>query len=383
MIKFLAKIIFSGNQEYAARKIEMKKMTANCSALVVLMGVVLGCGRLGALSDRRSFFESDKAQTAAKAIREKIGKPFNVTEVFIEKTEFRVQAQDPNNPKNLDEYKYIGGFISGPTPVKLNALNNDLSKSSFPFDEINFAAIPEFSREAIEKSGISDAQIYRMTFQRGFAIKDNDAGSLGAASWHIEIKGSREDVTATAAPNGKLLGVDFSRTDRAKNYKIITAEELQKAQDTIKKNLGANIKVSEVVIYENVLGFKTANPQNKSIEDTYNYDINGLIKKGLVQMPKINSPFKEDFSIGDINLADAAKYLEKAKQRLEMPDGVVSSLSVRRETKSVMDKTFRIVWSVNLTKDVNEGSVYYDNDGNEISVRKNGETIFEEKKTYK
>ena len=380
MSKLLAKIILAVIRNDAARTIEMKKPITNCVALVLLMCVVLGCGRLGVLFDRNSFLEGDKAQTAAKAIREKIGKPFNVTEVFIDKNEFRVHAQDPNNPKNLDEYKYIGGFVSGPTPVKLN---ENLEKSSFPFDEINFAAIPEFTREAIEKSGIADAKIYRITFRRGFAIRENAVGSLGSASWHIEIKGSREDVTAAAAPNGKLLGVDFSRTDRAKSYKIITSAELLKAQDAIKKNLGANIKISKIVMYEDSLGFSTVNPQNKSVEDSYNYGINGLRKTGFIDMPKINSPFQEDYSFSDINLTDAVKYLELAKKRVEMPDGVVSSLSVRRETVSVMDKTFRIVWSVSLKKGVNEGSVNYDNDGNEISVRKNGETIFEEKKTYK
>ena len=95
------------------------------------------------------------------------------------------------------------------------------------------------------------------------------------------------------------------------------------------------------------------------------------------------NPLQEDFSLSDINLTDAAKYLEQAKRRVEMPDGVVSSFSIRREIKGMMDKTFRIVWSVGLKKGVNEGSVSYDNDGNELSVKKNGETIFEEKKTYK
>ena len=348
------------------------------SVLILLVGVGLGCKMLGRLG-KTNFFEGGDAKVAAEAIKEKIGKSFNVTEVFIDGDEFRVHAQDPYNPKNLDEYKYVGGFVTGPNPVKLNAMNENLEKSSFPFDEINFAAIPDFAREAIEQSGIEGAQIYRMTFQRGFAITETDAGSLGNARWLIEIKGTREDVSAAASPDGKLLGVDLSRTSKAADYKVTTPEELKKAQTALRNFLGENAKVSEIVIYEKYLMCKTANRENPSVEDSYQYGINGLTKQGLVKLPKIKTPFNEDLTLGDINLPDAANYIEKAKQRVEMPDASLTSFSIRRTTKSVMDKTFRTEWGVSLKKGVNEASVYYDNDGKEIRVRKNGKEIFSEK----
>ena len=258
-------------------------------------------------------------------------------------------------------------------------MTDNLEKSSFPFDDINFAAIPEFTREAIAQSGIEGAEVYRMTFQRGFAITDGDAGSLGNARWLIEIKGTREDVTAAASPDGKLLGIDLSRTSRAADYKVTTPEELQKAQTTLRNFLGENAQVSEIVIYEKYLMCKTANRENPSVEDSYQYGINGLTKQGLLQTPKIKTQLNEDFSLSDINLTDAAKYIEKAKQRVEMPDATISSLSIRRTIKSVMDKIFYTEWSVSLKKGVNEASVYYDNDGNEMLVRKNGKTIFSAK----
>jgi hypothetical protein len=343
-----------------------------------LICVGLGCKTLGRLG-KTDYFAGGDAKTAADAIKEKIGKSFNVTEIFIDGDEFRVHAQDPYNPKNLDEYKYIAGIVTGPNPVKLNAMNENLEKSSFPFDEINFEAIPQFAREAIEKSGIEGAQIYRMTFQRGFALTESGAGSLGNARWLIEIKGTREDVSAAATPDGKLLGVDLSRTSRAADYKVTTTEELQKAQDTLRNFLGTNAKVSEIVIYEKYLMCKTANRENPSVEDSYQFGINGLTKQGLVQMPKIKTSFNEDFSLSDINLPDAAKYIEKAKQRVEMPDAALTSFTIRRTTKSVMDKTFRTEWGVSLKKGVNEASIYYDNDGTETLVRKNGKTIFSAK----
>ncbi len=107
----------------------------------------------------------------------------------------------------------------------------------------------------------------------------------------------------------------------------------------------------------------TANAENPNLEETYMFGINGLTKQGLGQIPKVKSSQEEDFSLGDVDLTDA----------------VVSSVSVNRETKSVMDKTFRTVWSVSLQKGVNNANVYYTNDGKEFRVVKNGEFIFNEK----
>lgn len=357
----------------------MKNLITKCLALFLVIFVVLGCRFTDLISGKTNYFEGDSAQKAAEAIREKIGKPFNVSEVFIEKDEFKVQAQDPNNPKNLDEYRYIGGFVNGPNPVKLNAMNENLDKSTFPFDEINFAAIPSFASEAIEKSGIEGAKIYRMTFQRGFAIAENDVGSLGKPRWHIEIEGTRENASAAADPKGKLLGIDLSQTSRARDYQLITKEELQKAQDALRNYLGENAEIIEILMYDKSLMCSVPNPQNPNVKDSYQFGINGLTQKNLVQMPSIKIPGSENFSLKNINLPDAAAFVEKARTRVDMPDAALSSLSIRREKSVFNDKGFRTVWSVSLKKGVNEGSVNYDNDGNETLVKKNGKIVFSEK----
>src|SRR6186713_1224960 len=171
----------------------MIKNRSGVFALAVVTFAVVGCSGLkNMLPKKGQYFEGDGAQKAAQAIKEKIGKPFKVIEIFIDDDEFRVQAQDPNNLKNVDEYKYVAGFVSGPNPVKLNGMNEDVEKSSFPFDEIDFSAIPKFTKDAIDKSGIEGAKIYRLTFQRGFALTDTGAGALGNPRWSIEINGTRE-----------------------------------------------------------------------------------------------------------------------------------------------------------------------------------------------
>src|SRR5688500_8794787 len=93
-------------------------------ALIPVIFVGLACNRLAALD--ANLFESSNAEKAVTEIKNKIGKPFKVTEIVIEKDKLKIHAQDPNNPQNLDEYRYTAGFVAGPNPVKLNAMNNNL-----------------------------------------------------------------------------------------------------------------------------------------------------------------------------------------------------------------------------------------------------------------
>jgi hypothetical protein len=210
-------------------------------------------------------------------------------------------------------------------------------------------------------------------------LTDDGAGALGNARWHIEIHGARENVTAAAGPKGDLLGVDLSRTSKAADYKLLTEAELQKAQEMVKKFLGSRTDIIEMTFYDKFFGLKVPNAENPKVSDDYKYDINGLSRSGLVRMPSIKMPGQENFSVNDVDFANAARFFEKARTRVGMPNASLASLSVRRRSSPFDNKGFRTQWHVSLKSGVNEGSVDYDNEGNEIRVRKNGETISEEK----
>lgn len=358
----------------------MKNSFNAAVAAMVLVFVVAGCSGLkNMLPKKGQFFDGDGAQTAAKAVRDKVGKPFKVTEVFVDEGEFRVQAQDPNNPKNVDEYKYVAGFVTGPTPVHLSGIYDDIEKSSYPFDDIDFAAVPKFTKEAVAKAGIEGGKIYRLTFQRAFALTDSGAGALGAPRWNIEIQGTRESVTAAADPKGNLLGVDVSRTSKAKDYTVFTKDELKRAQTAITEHLAARPEIVEIVMYDKYLMFKVPNPENPNVGDDYKYDINGLSRTGFVKTSLMKLPGRENFSIADIDLTKAADFLEKARDRTQMPGAAVSSFSINRSKSPFNTKGYRTLWDVGLKAGVKEGRVEYDNDGNEVIVKVNGKTVFEEK----
>jgi hypothetical protein len=358
----------------------MKKNRSGVYALSLIVLVALGCGGIkNMLPKKGQYFEGDAAQIAATAIKEKIGKPFRVIEIFIDEDEFRVQAEDPDNPKNVDQYKYVAGFVTGPEPVQISGAFDKTGKSAFPFDEIDFTAVPKFCKEALDRAGIEGGKIYRLTFQRGFALTDDGAGALGAARWHIEINGTRENVTAAADPKGKLLGVDLSRTSKAADYKLLDEAELKRAQTLIKENIVGSSQMIEIVFYDKFFMFKVPNAENPKVTDDYKYDINGLSRSGFVKSSHYRGRGAENYSIDDVDLANAARFFEKAKARVDMPNASLGSLSVRRGRSSFDGKGSRTLWNVSLKSGVNEATVEYDNDGNEVRVRKNGETVSEEK----
>ncbi len=61
--------------------------------LPVLVLLALGCNFMERLS-KINYFEAEATQTAAEAIKQKIGKPFKVFEINITPEGFMLQAQD-------------------------------------------------------------------------------------------------------------------------------------------------------------------------------------------------------------------------------------------------------------------------------------------------
>ncbi len=170
----------------------------------------------------------------------------------------------------------------------------------------------------------------------------------------------------------------MSRTAKAKDYTIFTKEELQRAQDTLKENLGSRAFV-EITMSDKYLMCKIPNAENPKVGDDYKFDINGLSRTGFIKTPLMTMPNQENFSIKDIDLTRAPDLIAKAKSRVEMPNATVSSFTIRRSKSPFNNKGFRTIWDVSLKNGVKSGSVEYDNDGKEVMVRKNGETIFEQK----
>ncbi len=163
---------------------------------------LLGCNMSQYVGGNADYFDGDGAQIAAEKIRQKIGRPFNVSEIVIERDEFCMRLQNPEKPEELIEYRIVAGHVSEPFPFEQNTKLNDLQSTSVQFEKIDFSLIPALAAVAVEKSGIKHGMISRVTFETACAAR------LGNGCWLIEVEGEKKSIYVTADSSGNFLGID-------------------------------------------------------------------------------------------------------------------------------------------------------------------------------
>jgi hypothetical protein len=120
-----------------------------------------------------NFLENDAAITAAEAVRAKFGSNARVLEVQIREEEFRVKIQDPENPKNVDSYKYAAGFFIKTAPVRLDGLERNLANT-----------LSRLAQIALEKLPAPNARVSNIIIKKKKRWKDETYQTI----WAFSIK---------------------------------------------------------------------------------------------------------------------------------------------------------------------------------------------------
>jgi hypothetical protein len=104
---------------------------------------------------------------ALDAIAQKSGRPLRVTSINADGVNgLSVDVQEPKHPINVDHYVVaIDGTLTGPTPVKLMSLDGGpitaakVDERAFDPNAIAFVRLASTAKQAIAKSGYSDARV--------------------------------------------------------------------------------------------------------------------------------------------------------------------------------------------------------------------------------
>jgi len=321
--------------------------------LLILLSMTFGC-RLMMKQLKKNFFEKNAAEKAANAVKSKVGFSFKVQEVEITENTFTMKIETPGNPQNIDEYTYLGYFVPEPKPVQLNGNTRTLDK--LPFEEIDFTVVPQIVKNALEKTQIEGGTVKKLTFATYVGSK---------FGWDVEIQGTRESASVRANIAGEIVSVDLSQTNRAANYKILNEAELNKAAAAIRTKFGENARFEEIGIREDSLTLKVIKSENPKMVDVYGFGISGLKKSPMPPLPA--SLIFQPFPLSSINLTDAVGLVQKAQQRLDLPNGQFKYVSFNKNNI----ESSGAIWRVSIEQGANGGSVSYDAELNEISVRKN------------
>ena len=345
--------------------------------LFVLSSMFLSCRLYKGLPDRSTMFEGTAMSDAATSFKKKLGGSFKALSVQINHDSVTLRAQDPKQPANVDEYRYSAFLrsVSGPHPVELSSLENNLDNTLFDFDSVNWAATESLARAAIERTKIDGGKVEKMTVERGLAI-GNLVTKSGTLSWTIEVNNSREHATAYADDQGKITRLDLSHTTRAAKFDILTPESLREAVSFIDSEFGPHAQVMDIVMWGKSLRFKAPDPKTKEINQ-YSYDISGIKEDVILDLEatgqdvrKIQRGHKIEeilFDIDSIGIERAPEFGRKAIQRLGFENAGISSINVKRE--ELVNSTKLITfWEVICKAGRKYGTVYYDLNGKELGT---------------
>jgi hypothetical protein len=144
---------------------------------------------------------------ALDTIAQHSGRPMRVTSISADEANgLMVDVQEPAHPINVDHYVVApDGTLSGPIPVKLMSLNGGpitaatVTAQAFDPKAIAFANLARTAREAIAKSGYSDAR-----------VKEWDFNGIDADDRHfMYLESARARPAANINAQLNIIGMSF------------------------------------------------------------------------------------------------------------------------------------------------------------------------------
>lgn len=141
-------------------------------------------------------FRGTTAADAAPKIKEKLGDHVKIVQMLIYPDSISMQVQDPDNPENVDLYRYDANGLSRVRPVGLGSIlgpgGKDLKLENFLFDlnEIDLTATPQLAQKALERISVEGSRVSLMEISRGgwgsLLTKDKDV------KWDVSVSGTRK-----------------------------------------------------------------------------------------------------------------------------------------------------------------------------------------------
>jgi hypothetical protein len=177
----------------------MRKLSTLCAPFVVLLVAVSGCKQLANVGET-NLFQGDNAAKAAAAIKSKVsGDHVKVISAEVRKDSMKITIQAPDNPKNMDEYTFEKGRVSGPKPVQAMSLGNlEMTGDKYhvtDLADINFAAIPDTVEKAIARSQLENGKVDLISMENAYAETVNPGLKAEKKRKADELKKQIQDKT--------------------------------------------------------------------------------------------------------------------------------------------------------------------------------------------
>ena len=342
---------------------ETPKMNANraghrrvpiAAALLTSLFLLTGCQQ----KPVNLLYQDGVARDALSEINKMIGHPARALKVEITPLALTVQVQDPAQPGHVDEYRFEHYYLfedrihrvnrTGPVPVQLNLINNNLEENLFDLNDVNIAGTPVIVGEAVrrcaleEGGGVQEINIQRQLFLLPSAHN-------GDVQWDISVKSDREYANAYADAKGALTRFNLDGTNRAKNLNLFAdSKELQNVLGMMRDLFGNSRALTRLQMERNYLWFSARDPQSPKKLMDFTANLNGVLMRDASISRLMGKTLEADicFAVDDVNWDAVPALLKQAIEKSEIPGGVIYKVALEKSTLTGEAKP--LTWNIEV-----------------------------------
>ena len=120
-----------------------------------------------------NLFSGDSAAKLVKQYEQHLGGPFKALKLSLYPTYAFLEAQDPNAPKNVDQYPFRNGAIEESEPVRLSFVRGKLEDNLFDPREVALEKLPELIRTTSSELAYEQAEVSHVIVERNLPFIKN------------------------------------------------------------------------------------------------------------------------------------------------------------------------------------------------------------------
>lgn len=343
----------------------MKKRISSAILLAFVLFASLlisSCSSLGRMVPQKDFLEKEDFREVIEAFKNKWGANGQLSgvEITSDRAYFRVGAKD---------YEYSKGSF-------YETRNSHFSSyKDFSITDIDVSTLDKAKRAAIERAKrntfMENTTVSRVLIQK-IAVNrdDNLVSNVGkwreAVLWEILVADADGTVTFTTNADGAI--VDVPETNVTPRLKFFDEAQMKKSLDEIKPLFGGRLLISSLNIQIENFSFGANDPNNPKQFNNYRYNSHEFLRADEAETfkPKPEEGVKyEDlfFDIDEVNLSLIPKLMNEALNNLQLDDGKVSGISIRKTSPPIIKK-YEIEWRVEVVGSRSaRGNVKFDANG--------------------
>ena len=351
-----------------------------CALLLGGCEIRLGTKFISVLDDERA------VATALSAIESNYKGPIRAVKVVIADDGLLLHAQDPNNSRQISEWRllreqysffdlvsFTTDRVSGPRVVEFLAPNVKLDDRLFDLKDVNLFDWGKVADAAIARAALEDkGGVFTIEIARPAVLLPGSGG--GPVRWSIEVKSERELARIFANAKGEITGANLNGTIRMRGFNMYQRPELAaEAAAEVRSQAGNQPILMRVSFNSAAIAFETNLRDNSypiagiRANSVFNWSYNGLQRTmGSVDTRSHFSNPEAPFAIDDVDWTLLPKIVTDARAALAMPNGRVTAIDVEKPTDKVGSPAPR--WKIYIEENNERGEYYADVKGVATSV---------------